>query len=93
MRRMAWQASSEAGEDALTELRIILDETLDRVRTEIFGAATTPPSGDRPDSPGERPDSPGELSHAPRAGEGNGEHPAEPPAETNSTGTAGDSTP
>jgi DNA-binding PadR family transcriptional regulator len=45
MRRMAWQASSEAGEDALTELRIILDETLDRVRTEIFGAGTAPSAG------------------------------------------------
>ena len=48
MRRMAWQASSEAGEDALTELRIILDETLDRVRTEIFGAGTTPSTGTQP---------------------------------------------
>ena len=36
MRRLAWQSSAEAGEDALTELRIILDETLDRIRTEIF---------------------------------------------------------
>ena len=45
---MAWQASSEAGEDALTELRIILDETLDRVRTEIFGAGTTPPAATQP---------------------------------------------
>jgi DNA-binding PadR family transcriptional regulator len=42
MRRMAWQASSEAGEDALTELRIILDETLDRVRSEIFGPGQSP---------------------------------------------------
>ena len=38
MRRLAWQSSAEAGEDALTELRIILDETLDRVRSEIFGS-------------------------------------------------------
>jgi DNA-binding PadR family transcriptional regulator len=51
MRRMAWQASSEAGEDALTELRIILDETLDRVRTEIFGAGTTPPAETQPTRP------------------------------------------
>jgi DNA-binding PadR family transcriptional regulator len=42
MRRLAWQSSAEAGEDALTELRIILDETLDRVRTEIFGPGESP---------------------------------------------------
>jgi DNA-binding PadR family transcriptional regulator len=42
MRRLAWQSSTEAGEDALTELRIILDETLDRVRTEIFGPGESP---------------------------------------------------
>ena len=48
MRRLAWQSSTEAGEDALTELRIILDETLDRVRTEIFGPGEPPsPSGPR----------------------------------------------
>ncbi|HEY1673014.1 MAG TPA: helix-turn-helix transcriptional regulator [Streptosporangiaceae bacterium] len=49
MRRLAWQSSAEAGEDALTELRIILDETLDRVRSEIFGSehpqAEPPPAG------------------------------------------------
>jgi DNA-binding PadR family transcriptional regulator len=44
MRRLAWQSSAEAGEDALTELRIILDETLDRVRTEIFGPGESPSS-------------------------------------------------
>ncbi len=49
MRRMAWQASAEAGEDALAELRIILDETLDRVRTEIFGSGAAQPAGTQPD--------------------------------------------
>jgi len=34
--RLAWQSGSSAGEDALAELRIILDETLERVRSEIF---------------------------------------------------------
>ena len=34
--RLAWQSGAAAGEDALTELRIILDETLERVRSEIF---------------------------------------------------------
>jgi DNA-binding PadR family transcriptional regulator len=43
MRRLAWQSSAEAGEDALTELRIILDETLDRVRSEIFGSEHAQP--------------------------------------------------
>ncbi|HEY0718570.1 MAG TPA: helix-turn-helix transcriptional regulator [Streptosporangiaceae bacterium] len=45
MRRLAWQSSAGAGEDALTELRIILDETLDRVRSEIFGPGHTHPNG------------------------------------------------
>jgi DNA-binding PadR family transcriptional regulator len=76
MRRMAWQASTEAGEDALTELRIILDETLDRVRSEIFGAET-PPS-DQPPA-GEPPA--GEIKGTP-----------EPPAETSSAGGSGDTT-
>ena len=48
MRRLAWQSSAEAGEDALTELRIILDETLDRVRSEIFGPGQ-PGAPDAPD--------------------------------------------
>ena len=34
--RLAWQSGAAAGEDALTELRIILDETLERVRSEVF---------------------------------------------------------
>ncbi|MBV9794724.1 MAG: helix-turn-helix transcriptional regulator [Actinobacteria bacterium] len=51
MRKMAWQASAEAGEDALTELRIILDETLDRVRSEIFGAEQRPSAGETSPTP------------------------------------------
>jgi DNA-binding PadR family transcriptional regulator len=51
MRRLAWQSSAEAGEDALTELRIILDETLDRVRSEIFGPGHAHPNG--PQAPAE----------------------------------------
>jgi DNA-binding PadR family transcriptional regulator len=53
--RLAWQSGAAAGEDALTELRIILDETLERVRSEIF--ETTGPHGQGHDDP--RP--PGEL--------------------------------
>ncbi|HEY2281550.1 MAG TPA: PadR family transcriptional regulator [Streptosporangiaceae bacterium] len=52
MRRLAWQSSSEAGEDALTELRIILDETLDRVRSEIFGSEHPQPEPP-PGNPGD----------------------------------------
>ena len=37
--RLALQSGAAAGEDALTELRIILDETLERVRSEIFDPA------------------------------------------------------
>jgi DNA-binding PadR family transcriptional regulator len=37
LRRLAWQ-SGAAGEDALGELRVILEDTLERVRNEIFGA-------------------------------------------------------
>ena len=51
MRRMAWQASAGAGEDALAELRIILDETLDRVRTEIFGPGPAGSGPGQPDGP------------------------------------------
>jgi DNA-binding PadR family transcriptional regulator len=53
MRRLAWQSSAEAGEDALTELRIILDETLDRVRSEIFGPGQARPDGPQAQAPGE----------------------------------------
>ena len=59
MRRLAWQSSAEAGEDALTELRIILDETLDRVRSEIFGSEHPQPESPEPEpragTPGEKP--------------------------------------
>jgi DNA-binding PadR family transcriptional regulator len=59
MRRLAWQSSAEAGEDALTELRIILDETLDRVRSEIFGpgqpGSPDAPSGEEQEKPAEPP--------------------------------------
>jgi DNA-binding PadR family transcriptional regulator len=50
--RLAWQSGAAAGEDALTELRIILDETLERVRSEVFdtgsghGHDDTPPAAD-----------------------------------------------
>ena len=40
--RLALQSGAAAGEDALTELRIILDETLERVRSEIFDTGRAP---------------------------------------------------
>jgi hypothetical protein len=52
--RLAWQSGATAGEDALTELRIILDETLERVRSEIFAAGG--PQGDPPDETGSAPE-------------------------------------
>src|SRR5579875_1006114 len=36
--RLAWQASASVGEEALSGLRSILDDTLDRISDEIFGA-------------------------------------------------------
>ena len=48
LRRLAWQ-SGAAGEDALGELRVILEDTLERVRNEIFGPPGPPgpePGGD-----------------------------------------------
>ena len=49
LRRLAWQ-SGAAGEDALAELRLILEETLERVKNEIFGMAG--PHGAGPRRPG-----------------------------------------
>jgi len=81
MRRLAWQSSAEAGEDALAELRIILDETLDRVRSEIFGAGHTGPHPDGPEAPATTADppagAPGELA---------GPDAPEPPAGSSSAG-------
>jgi hypothetical protein len=79
MRRLAWQSSAEAGEDALAELRIILDETLDRVRSEIFGAGHTGPHPDGPEAPESAAETPAEL------GDQDGPEP-EPPAGSSSAG-------
>ena len=83
MRRLAWQSSAEAGEDALAELRIILDETLDRVRSEIFGDGHTGPHPDGPDAPASAAETsagaPGELDDQ-------GRPEPEPPAGSSSAG-------
>ena len=63
--RLAWQSGTTAGEDALAELRIILDETLDRVRSEIFDAGHAP-SDARPAPDAETPGPPADPE--PRTG-------------------------
>ncbi len=47
LRKAAWQAQA-VGEDAVRELRGILDETIDRIRSEVFRGKGAPP---RPDDP------------------------------------------
>ena len=53
LRKLALQ-SSAAGENVITDLRTILEEALERIKTEIFG----PESGE-PGGPGGGPDGPG----------------------------------
>ena len=51
LRSAAWQAQA-VSEDALRDLRGILDETIDRIKTEIFKGKTPPhQSGDPQDNP------------------------------------------
>jgi DNA-binding PadR family transcriptional regulator len=47
LRSAAWQAQA-VSEDAMHDLRDILDETIDRIKTEIFEGKTPPPE-DHPD--------------------------------------------
>ncbi len=69
LRKLAMQ-STAAGENAITDLRTILEDALDRVKTEIFGGAT--------DKPGEHdsavPDEP--APPAPGPGSGTKDSPA-----------------
>jgi DNA-binding PadR family transcriptional regulator len=51
LRAAAWHAQA-VSEDALTDLRVILDETLDRIRAEVFAATAGP---HRPTDPGDGP--------------------------------------
>ena len=48
LRSAAWHAQA-VSEDALRDLRGILDETIDRIRSEVFGGKTPPPQPDEPD--------------------------------------------
>jgi DNA-binding PadR family transcriptional regulator len=83
LRRLAWQ-SGAAGEDALGELKVILEDTLERVRNEIFGAPgeSSPPG--QPSSPGPN----GPHRAEPGRDDGQPEPGPEPPAGTSPAGGA-----
>ena len=49
LRMAAWHAQA-VSEDALADLRVILDETLDRIKTEVFAAAASPRGPKDPDA-------------------------------------------
>jgi DNA-binding PadR family transcriptional regulator len=56
LRTAAWHAQA-VSEDTLTDLRLILDETLDRIKAEVFAATAGPrrptdPAGDPPQDTG-----------------------------------------
>jgi DNA-binding PadR family transcriptional regulator len=56
LRTAAWHAQA-VSEDALTDLRVILDETLDRIKSEVFAGAAgqhrpTDPAGGPPEDTG-----------------------------------------
>jgi len=76
--RLAWQSGAAAGEDALSELRIILDETLERVRSEIFdpGGAHVPGHDDPRPAPDTEPpagaSAPGDAAGASAPGDAAG---------------------
>ena len=60
LKKLAMQ-STAAGENVISDLRVILEEALDRVKTEIFGAARETPGNrgageDAASSPGDRGD-------------------------------------
>jgi len=60
LRRLAMQ-SSEVGENVITDLRTILEDALERIKTEIFGAGHEEPAPRDADQPAEKTeDSPGQ---------------------------------
>jgi DNA-binding PadR family transcriptional regulator len=60
LRHAAWQAQA-VSEDAVRDLRGILDETIDRIKAEVFGAKAASPQPGGPDDAGASPaDAPGE---------------------------------
>jgi DNA-binding PadR family transcriptional regulator len=50
LRKLAMQSSS-AGENVITDLRTILEEALERIKSEIFGSPHEAPGPDVPDQP------------------------------------------
>jgi DNA-binding PadR family transcriptional regulator len=86
LRRLAWQ-SGAAGEDALGELRVILEDTLERVRNEIFGAPGGSSQPGQPSPPGQ-PGQPGPDRAEPGRDGGQPEPGPEPPAGASPTGGA-----
>jgi DNA-binding PadR family transcriptional regulator len=53
--RAAARQTGNLGDRSLNELRDILSDTLAKVRTEVFGTASTPPSADKADQPKDGP--------------------------------------
>jgi DNA-binding PadR family transcriptional regulator len=95
LRRLAWQ-SGATGEDALSELRLILEDTLERIKTEIFGAP--PPGGPGSQGPGPHgpgphgagQHGPGQHGKGPAEAAGGGAEPGtEPPAGASPPGGPG----
>ena len=86
LRVAAWHAQAMS-EDALGDLRVILDETLDRIKTEVFAAATGPrpptdPPGSPPSGTGRKPGTGPPRSAGPGPGAGAGPASAGPGPET-----------
>ncbi len=57
LRSAAWQAQA-VSEDAVRDLRGILDETIDRIKAEVFAAKAAPHQPGSPDEPEAHPGSP-----------------------------------
>jgi len=77
LRTAAWHAQA-VSEDALTDLRVILDETLDRIKSEVFASATgqhrpTDPAGGPPQDTGPTGSAPGGGTDAGSEGAGTGQ--------------------
>jgi len=57
LRKLAMQSSS-AGENVITDLRTILEEALERIKSEIFGSPHETPAPPPPPAPAPSPDAP-----------------------------------
>jgi len=81
LRMAAWHAQA-VSEDALTDLRVILDETLDRIRTDVFATTAGPrqpkDSADAPGTGATAATGPPPEAHAEQENPTEQEPPAEP---------------